>query len=140
MQHFVARLFDCRHDSGMIVAESRTHLTGVEVQVLLAVHVGDDRVTCAGEHRPFIGFLVHPRAKAVARGVGEQLGFGRIRHDGSPDSVAIVVSVGMPPSSASTVRLMFTTDEASWAYALSPVGATSRQHAMGETRCTQLIS
>jgi hypothetical protein len=67
-------------DPGMVVPESRAHLTGVVVEVFLARDVADDRSTRPLEDRAGEYALVEAVAKGVLAGEGQQLIFaGRVR-------------------------------------------------------------
>src|SRR4029453_2833415 len=62
-------------DPGMVVPESRAHLTGVVVEVFLARDVADDRSTRPLEDRAGEYALVEAVAKGVLAGEGQHLIF-----------------------------------------------------------------
>src|SRR4029453_16044314 len=69
----VGALLDGLGDPGMVVPESRAHLTGVVVEVFLARDVADDRSTRPLEDRAGEHALVEAVAKGGVASEGQQL-------------------------------------------------------------------
>ena len=85
VQHGVAGRFDGGDDPRVVVAERGAHLARIEIEIVLAVDVGDDRVLRRREDRADRDLLVHAGAEGIARRLGEKLGFvRRLRHGASP--------------------------------------------------------
>ena len=72
VDHRVGGLLDRRDDGRMVVPESGTHLTRIEVEILLAGEIRHGGPARGDEDRALRRPLVHAGAEAEGRRVGEQ--------------------------------------------------------------------
>src|SRR5262245_60862177 len=75
MDHRVTGFLDSRDDGWMVVPQRRAHLTRVEIDILLAVHIGNYGVPCPDEYRSLCRCFIYASAKTILCSLFKEISF-----------------------------------------------------------------